>query len=118
MLRPTEIIDAQIKSYLSRDAEAFSLHYTPDAICEQLRTGDVIAQGREEICTVWAKTFARGAIRLGIENRTVLGRFVIDHERVSFGNAPPIQTIAIYETRADLIKHVWFIQEPYGSEID
>tara|TARA_B100000949_G_C14096425_1_gene372227 strand:+ start:344 stop:700 length:357 start_codon:yes stop_codon:yes gene_type:complete len=111
MLSPETIIDRQVDAYIRRDAEGFAALYEADACCAYLPSGKVIAQGRGEIEREWARTFSHGPIELEIRKRMKLGRFIIDHEIVRFGDAPATSAVAIYLVGAEGIRQVWFLKD-------
>jgi hypothetical protein len=51
-------------------------------------------------------------LHVKIVNRIVLGKFVIDREKVTgFADGRVIHAVAIYKVQDDLIGRVWFIRE-------
>jgi hypothetical protein len=107
---PTNIVDAQINAYVAGDASRFAACYAEDAICTNLPSGEIMASGRAAIETRWGALFARRKASFDLVRRIILGRMVIDHERVTdTGTGRTIEAIASYEVKDGLIQNVWFL---------
>lgn len=108
------LIDAQIAAYVVGDIAAFSACYADDAVCVRLPKGNVIANGKTEIETVWGSLFTArdGEIQFELANRIELGAFVTDHEHIIRKDGRTFEAIAIYEVRDGLIARVWLIEPP------
>lgn len=106
---PEAIVQAQLDAYNRHDLEAFLSFYADDAILA--RHPDVVTQtGKVEMRARYEKRFKTPNLHAEVLRRTVFGRFVIDHERVS---APPAQgateAVAIYEVKDGKIVRVTFL---------
>lgn len=115
MRSPEEIVDEQIEAYVRRDAAAFAAMYEEDAICSVLGSEEIVASGRAEIESVWKRTLSSARIDFKLANRIVGGRFVVDHEIVCFGDAPPVHAVVTYLVGPSLIERVWFLRSS-GSQ--
>ena len=115
MRSPEEIVDDQIEAYVRRDGKAFAAFYELDAVCGVLGTDEVIARGRAEIETVWTRSLGRSAFEFRLANRIVNGRYVVDHEVITFPDASVIQAVAVYLVGPELIRQVWFLRTPASA---
>lgn len=103
------IVDAQIRAYERGDAHAFAVLYAEDAVCSELPSGRIVANGRAEIERVWGALFAQGPRCVRIVERIARGCFVIDVEQVTLPKAGKlVEAIAIYQVGDRGIERVWF----------
>lgn len=106
---PEAIVQAQLDAYNRRDLDAFLAFYTDDAVLKNY-PDEVTQVGKEQMRARYAKRFENKAIRAEVIQRMVMGRFVVDHERIT---APPakgeINAVAIYEVKDGKIVGVSFL---------
>lgn len=106
---PEAIVQAQLDAYNRRDLEGFLAFYSDDAVLKN-HPDEVTQVGKEQMRARYTQRFANPAVRAQVLQRMVLGRFVVDEERIS---APPakeiIEAVAIYEVKDGKIVSVSFL---------
>jgi hypothetical protein len=81
MSEPTEIIDAQIEAYQSRDVERF-LSYYADDVSVVLFDGSPMFPDKAAMREAYGKLFANSpGLRVSIAGRVATGDFVVDEEQ-------------------------------------
>jgi len=110
-LLPEAVVSRQVEAYNERDLEGFLSTYAEDAQIFDAVTGGRMMNGHQDMSLRYSALFG-GSPRLHAEiaQRTTLGRFVVDLERVA-GIGPDgrsIESIAVYEVLDGLIRKVWF----------
>jgi len=110
ILKPVE---SQLEAYNSRDIDSFIINFSNDCICED-GEGKILMQGRDIMYASYKKMFdASPNLHCKIVNRTVVGSYVLDEERVTgrMGNDGESHVVAIYKVDDnELIVHVRFIR--------
>lgn len=108
-LSPEEVVQRQVETYNAHDLEGFASCFAEEATLTNLASGEVFAQGREQVVEVYRKTFARRPrIGVKIENRSVIGPIVIDTERLITNDD---QAVAIYRVQNGEISNLWLIPQ-------
>ena len=106
---PEAIVQAQLDAYNRRDLEGFLAFYSDDAVLKN-HPDEVTQVGKEQMRARYAKRFTNPAIRAEVVQRMVMGRFVVDHERIT---APPakgmLEAVAVYEVKDGKIASVSFL---------
>lgn len=120
------MVQANIDAYNAHDVEAYLATYTPTATFGQLG-GRVLLDGREAMRGFYRQFFeSRPRVQCAIEQRAVMGHFVVDRQRIfepaADGSAgagqamPPMQAIVISEIAAGdpegRIGKVWYSPLP------
>jgi uncharacterized protein (TIGR02246 family) len=106
----TDVVDAQVDAYFSRDLERFVACYAPDVVITNA-AGEVLAEGHDAVRQIYGQLFENSP-QLGgrIANRIVVGDFVADHEEIEGLNRPgsptSIQAIAVYQVTDEKISRV------------
>lgn len=107
---PEAIVQAQLDAYNRRDLEGFLAFYSDDAVLKN-HPDQVTQVGKEQMRARYTQRFANPAVHAQVLQRMVLGRFVVDEERIV---APPskdvIEAVAIYEVRDGKIVSVSFLK--------
>lgn len=107
---PEAIVQAQLDAYNRRDLEGFLAFYSDDAVLKN-HPDEVTQVGKEQMRARYTQRFANPAVHAQILKRMVMGRFVVDEERIT---APPskevIEAVAIYEVRDGKIVSVSFLK--------
>lgn len=108
---PVALVEGQLQAYNAHDIDAFCAHYDADIEVALLGEDAPPLRGMAAFRERYVRRFAESPhVHADIEQRIVLGRFVIDLERLT-GTAPQVRrVIAIYETGGGLIRRVWFGQ--------
>jgi len=110
---PVTIVQAQLEAYNRRDLGAFCALFAADAEIFELGTAAPSNSGIDAIRTRYAELFAQSpALHSTVLTRTVLGRVVVDLERISgrLGSPVPIDMLAIYEVIDSRIRRVHFVR--------
>ena len=108
---PADVVQRQVDAYNARDIDAFVAFYAEDVELMRHPAGEVFARSREQMRETYSAMFeASPALNCTIMNRTVSGRYVVDHEFVTgMRGGSPVRAVAIYEVEGDLIQRVWFL---------
>lgn len=112
-LPPVTVVQAQLEAYNCRDVDAFCALFAPDAEIFELGAGSPSTSGIDAIRMRYADLFAQSpALHSTVLTRTVLGRAVVDLERISgrLGSPVPIDMLAIYEVVDSRIRRVHFVR--------
>ena len=106
---PRRAAQAQLDAYNAQDIDAFVACYAEDVEVCDLASGDVTGAGRAWMREVYGEMFAQYPdCRAHVASRSVVGRFVFDHEIVT-GRGEPLVVMAIYQVdEGGLIARVWF----------
>lgn len=114
---PTDIVNAQLHAYNSRDVDAYCALFSEDATTIDADTGHVILDGIQAVREHYTRRFAQsGALFCEILSRLAIGHLVIDHERVSGLGAAPVEIVAVYEVAAGKIRSIRFMS-PTGRPV-
>jgi imidazolonepropionase-like amidohydrolase len=108
---PADVVQRQVDAYNARDIDAFLSFYAEDVELMRHPSGEVFAQGLEQMRETYTAMFeASPELVCTIMNRTVSNGYVVDHELVTgMRGGPPVRAAAIYEVEGDLIQRVWFL---------
>ncbi len=106
-----EIVQEQVEAYDARDLDAFIATYSPDVQLWRHPSGELIAEGHEAMRETYGAMFSESPeLSIHIEQRTVIGDFVIDLELVAgMRGGEPVRAVAIYQVEDGLIRNVWFL---------
>ncbi|MDP3857177.1 MAG: nuclear transport factor 2 family protein [Stagnimonas sp.] len=110
-MSPAEaVVQRQLEAYNARDVEALLATYAPDAEQYELH-GAQLARGHAEMRPRFLARFAEPDLHARLLRRTVMGGWVIDHERIA-RNFPEgrgsLEMLCIYEVEAGLIRKASF----------
>jgi len=105
------IVQGQLDAYNAQDIEAFIPHFADDITVSDLN-GEPNLTGLDAYRERHVKMFAQfPGNRAELVSRTVIGRTVIDHERVLRSpDATPFEVAAIYTFAGDKIARVDFVK--------
>ena len=104
-------VAAQLEAYNRQDVDAFCACYADDVVVEDAH-GKRLFEGVAAMRDGCARLFeGYPANRAEILSRIRIGPWVIDEERVTGRDGPPLHAVAIYEVRDGLIKGVCFLAE-------
>lgn len=111
---PAAVVQQQLDAYNARDLDAWLATYHPDAEQYELH-GPLLARGREAIGSRIRVRFAEPDLHATLLARIVLGRLVVDHERVT-RNFPEgkgsVEMLCAYEVADGLIVKASFAFGP------
>lgn len=104
-------VQMQLEAYNTGDVERFIACYTLDCVVED-GAGNRLLTGHAEMRPRYEALFKSSPnLHCELINRTRIGLYVIDEERIS-GRVPAINhAVVIYRVRDSLIEHVRFLRE-------
>ncbi len=105
----TDIIDIQLEAYNRHDIEALLKTYTTDVIFIDMKSGEKLFSGKEQVRRNHTETlFNRENLKAVVVNRIVMGNMVVDHEHV-FGldSRGYIEAITMYNVVHGKISRIW-----------
>ena len=110
-MSPAEtLVQRQLQAYNARDIEALLACYAADAEQHQLH-GGLLARGHAQLRSRFLARFAEPDLRARLLSRTVMGNWVVDHERVR-RNFPQgrgtVEMLCIYEVEDGSIRKASF----------
>jgi hypothetical protein len=106
---PSDIVERQLRAYNARDIDAYCSLFANEAIIYRLgerAPEQELARGIDAIRAYYTERFRNTALACEVRSRTELGRFVVDHERVTGIGSQLLEVIAIYEVHGSLIHSV------------
>jgi hypothetical protein len=107
-----QIVQQQLDAYNAGQLDAFTACYSPAITLTRLPEGEVAFQGLDELRPAYGQLFsANPNLHCTIAERIVLGRFVIDHERIAgYADGNEAEAVVIYEVADGLIARVWVLR--------
>jgi putative hydrolase of HD superfamily len=110
MSTPEQVVQAQLNAYNAKDIDALMSTYHPEAE-QYLLHGERLAQSHGQIRPRFMARFTEPDLHAQLLQRTVMGYFVVDAERVT-RNFPDrighVDMLCIYEVRDGLIVKAGF----------
>ena len=107
-MNPVDIVQRQVDAYNARDLAAFVACYRNDIRVYRPPAPEPAIVGREAFTEFYrTQRFNLPALGAEIVNRIVLGRRVIDHERISGVRDQPFEIAVVYEVAREGIATVW-----------
>ena len=110
MLSPEKLIEVQLDAYNRQDMAGFLAVFHPDV--QFFRWPDkLIAQGHDAFARAYGALWARCPhLKAHILQRSVVGRFVIDVEKLEgHADGPREPLLVIYETQDSKILRIWVL---------
>ena len=111
---PEAIVQQQLDAYNARDLDALMNTYADDArLFEHPAT--LLAAGSAQLRERFALRFQEFNLHAHLSQRIVMGRFVVDHERVTRTfpeGTGTIELVATYEVVDGKILNAWFLSGP------
>lgn len=107
-------VEAQLLAYNAHDLEAFLEPYAEDVVLHATEGDSAkVLRGKPAMraAYAWLRSAPPG-FRAEIVSRSVMGRYVIDHERVVRPGRDPVEVVAIYEVAGGRIVSVRFLPDP------
>jgi hypothetical protein len=111
-MSPEEIVQRQLDTFNNHDLDAFLPLFAEDVVIYDLLDGHVVLRGIGSFRRRYVEVFRdRPLVRAELRGRIVLDRIVVDHERLTDGDAhPPEEALAIYEVDGDVVTRMWFVE--------
>lgn len=110
MLKPEEVIEEQLDAYNRQDMADFLAVFHPDV--QFFRWPDtLIEQGHDAFARAYGALWTRcPSLKAHILQRSVVGRFVIDLEKLEgHADGPREPLLVIYETQDSKILRIWVL---------
>lgn len=110
LLPPTmeELVQRQLVAYNARDLEGFLSVYSDDVKLYNFPC-EMILEGKEQMRERYVTRFESPNLYAEIVSRTMVGDYVIDHEKVTGIREAQVEASVIYHVEDGLIDKVWFI---------
>jgi hypothetical protein len=104
------VVQRQVEAYNNHALEPLLATYS-DEVAIQTLPDTLVEQGKARLrqgSKQWFDTAPR--VHADILHRTVLGSFVVDHERITgTPDGAPVEAVAIYQVIDGRIQRVWFV---------
>lgn len=107
-MNPETVIQRQLDAYNARDLTRFLAEYSDDVRAYRLPAVEPAMIGKAAFGEFYAtQRFNHAGLHAELLNRMVVGRRVIDHERISGVREQPFEVAVVYEVANDLIQCTW-----------
>jgi hypothetical protein len=107
-MTPETIVQLQLDAYNARDLQRFVACYSDPIQMFRPPAAEPVLDGKTAFADYYAtQRFNRPGLHAQLVNRRVLGRRVIDHERISGIGDAPFEVAVVYEVVEGLIETVW-----------
>lgn len=107
---PLSVVNARMDAYNRHDLVAFLKNYAEDVQVFTYPNVPLGDKGKAHLQSIFEPMFKEAKVRVKIVHQIVQGRYVINHEVVSYA-ANEQKYVSIYEVEHGLIKTVQFIRE-------
>lgn len=118
-ISPETVVQQQLDAYNAHDLDALMTTYADDArLFEHPAT--LLASGAAQLRERFALRFQESNLCAHLSKRIVMGRFVVDHERVARTfpeGTGTIELIATYEVLDGKIINAWFLTGPKTLDV-
>ena len=105
---PEEIAQRQLVAYNAHDLEGFLAVYSKDVKLYNF-PNELILEGIDQMRDRYATRFESANLYAEIVNRSVMGDYIIDQERVTGIGSSEVDATVIFHVSEGLIDKVWFI---------
>lgn len=108
---PVSVVKAQLTAYNNRDLEAFLATLSNEVELYNF-PNNLIGKGQELARKIYGDMFKNSPdLHCHIENRTVLGNTIIDHEKITgVKNREAFEVVTVYKVKGAKIEKVYFIR--------
>ena len=107
-MNPEALVQRQLDAYNARDLEGFVACYSERIQVFRPPLPEPALVGKAAFADFYAtQRFNRPGLHAQLVNRMVLGRRVIDHERITGVGDQPLEVAVVYEVADGLIQAVW-----------
>ncbi len=111
---PEAVVQRQLDAYNAHDLGALVAAYADDARLYE-HPATLLASGSDQLRERFAPRLREPNLHAQLLGRMVMGRFVVDHERVTRTfpeGSGTIELMATYEVRDSKIVNAWFLTGP------
>lgn len=105
-MKATDVIDRQVDAYNAHDLDAFCTWYGEDIKIWNLGEPEPFIRSMADLRNVYGKKFENPMLRTQVMNRIVMGKYIVDHERITGIGTAPAEATVIYVVYEDLIQQV------------
>lgn len=107
---PEAVVHEQVRAYNDGDVDAFLAHYADDAVVTELESGEVVADGREELRETYGELFeANPDLHCEVVDRIVHDEFVVDRERLTNFGDGTAEAVGVYRVEDGTIRRLWLV---------
>lgn len=107
-MNPETVVQRQLEAYNARDLERFLAEYSEDIRAYRPPAVEPAIVGKEAFGKFYAtQRFNCAGLHAELVNRMVIGRNVIDHERISGVREQPFEVAVVYEVIDGRIRCTW-----------
>src|SRR5512143_2600547 len=100
-----KVVQRQLDAYNAHDLQAFIATYSDDVRIYRVPAAEPTLSGKPKLAAFYRDSrFNLPALHAELLHRSVVGDKVIDHERISGLRAEPVEAVAAYVVRDDLIQ--------------
>ncbi|HEY5692530.1 MAG TPA: hypothetical protein VIS49_13825 [Cyclobacteriaceae bacterium] len=103
-----EIVQKQLAAYNNKDLESYISMFSDEVQLYNF-PGEMILKGKEQMRERYKIRFESPNLNAVVVSRTLLGAYVIDHEKVSGIREEIVEASVIYHISDGLIDKMWFI---------
>ncbi len=107
---PRDVAKLQLKAYNAHDLEGYMELFHGDAAIYDLPSGDLIAEGHDQIRAMYAERFSNEELYCAVTNQMEIGDYAIDREVLTGLPGGQVQVLAMYEVIGGLIKRIFFVR--------
>lgn len=102
-------VQAQFEAYNAHDIEAFMSCFSEDFKGYRMPSESPSTTGKESLREFYVnKRFNNPKLRAELISRTVMGNKVFDHELIHGLSDEPLESVAVFEIKDNLISTAWF----------
>ena len=107
-MNPEAVVQRQLEAYNARNLERFLAEYSENVRVYRPPAVEPSIAGKVAFGEFYAtQRFNHAGLHAELLNRIVLGRKVIDHERISGVREQPFEVAVVYEIVDDIIQCTW-----------
>ncbi|QUG76344.1 steroid delta-isomerase [Erwinia sp. E602] len=102
-------VQAQFEAYNAHDIEAFMDCFSAEFKGYRMPTETPSTTGKESLREFYVKNrFNNQNLRAELISRIILGNMVFDHELIHGLSPEPLESMAVFEVKNNLIATAWF----------
>ena len=107
-MNPESVVQRQLDAYNARDLKGFLAEYSENIRTYRPPAVEPAITGKQAFGQFYAtQRFNHVGLYAELLNRMVLGRRIIDHERISGVREKPFEVVVVYEVVDGLIQCMW-----------
>ena len=109
MTNPVDPVQRQLEAYNARDLGRFVAQYSEDIQVFRPPGEKPVLSGKSAFSHHYATNrFTLPNLHAEVVHRTVAGKIVVDHERITGLADGIVEAIAVYQVEGEHIRFVWF----------